>query len=91
MTDSPDNPDAGDDARVAPDHRATPGTSRWQRVVGIIGLLVILWVGNRMLGTFLGRGPGPGGHGPGQEGPPAEMQEHGIEGGGGHVPPPGLR
>ena len=44
---------------VEPDGGLATGTSRWQMVVGIIGLLVILWVGNSMLNTFSGAGPDP--------------------------------
>jgi hypothetical protein len=78
---------------VEPDGGSATGISRWQMVVGIIGLLVILWVGNSMLNTLLGRGPGPGGmdHEPGQGPLPAEVQEQESEDGGGHRPPEGGR
>jgi hypothetical protein len=92
MADSPRKPDPGDDTHMEVDRGATPGTSRWQKVVGIIGLLVILWVGNRMLGTLLGHGHGAMRHGPRQDAPPAEIQEQEIDTdtGGVHAPPPGF-
>jgi hypothetical protein len=75
-------PDTGDDTAVEPGRGATTGTSRWQKVVGIIGLVVLLWVGYQMFvagpGLGGGGGPGGGGHGPGQ-GPPVENQEQQIE------------
>lgn len=89
MAEQPPSPDPGDDARVEPGRGATPGTSRWQKVVGLIGLLVILWVASRMLSNLLGHRPGDMRHGPGQDAPPAEVQEHDT--GGGHAPPPGFQ
>lgn len=85
------NLDTGDDTGAGPDRGSTTGTSRprtvvttWQKVVGIIGLLVLLALGARMFGAG-------GGHGPGQN-TPVENQEQEIdtEDGGGHVPPPGV-
>jgi hypothetical protein len=90
MADPPRNPDSGGDTGVESGRGPIAGASRWQKVIGIIGLLVILWVGNRMLSTLLGRGHGPGGmrHGPGQHAPPARMheQESDTRGGIGHEP-----
>lgn len=47
------------DTDVKPDRRATT-TSRWQLVVGIIGIVVVLWVGNRMSNIVFADSPGPG-------------------------------
>jgi hypothetical protein len=95
VADPPRHTDIRDDAGEEPDPAARTGTSRWQKVVGILGLVVLLWVGNQMLNTLLGRGPGPGGmdHGPGQDPPPAEIQEQEADSqdGDGHRPPPGGR
>lgn len=40
--------DTNDDTGVVPGRRATAGTSRWQKMVGIIGIVVSLWVGNQL-------------------------------------------
>jgi hypothetical protein len=77
MPDPSRYPDTGGE----PDRKSTTGASRWQKVVGIIGIVVVLWVGNEMLDQVLDRGPGGGG--PGQE------QETDREDGGGHAPPEG--
>lgn len=85
--DSSPYPDTGDDPGLEPDRRSTTRTSRWQKVVGIIGLVVVLWVGNGIFGPG-GGGPGPGGHGPGG-GDTVENQEQEIDtddGGGMHDP-----
>lgn len=65
-----------DGVEFAPMKRA-PGTSRWQKAVGALGLVVILWMGSQMYdviffdGTFPGAGPGAGqvDPQPGQEAP----------------------
>lgn len=91
MADPPRHPDTEDDTGVESDRGATTGTSRWQKVVGIIGLLVVLWIGNQMVGQLTGSGPGPGGGdpGPGQHAPPAETQEEETDTGDGDHQPPG--
>lgn len=94
MADPPRDPDTRDDSGVEPDRKSTTGTSRWQKVVGIIGILVVLWVGNDLLDNVLDRGPGGGGggggHSPGQGEPPAEYQEQETDSeGGGYGPPEG--
>lgn len=79
------------------DHRgAFTRTSRWQKVVGILGVLVVLWVGNdtyKVIDGDFGGGGGGGGHGPGpgQEQAPVENDDQppGTDGGGGHQPPAG--
>lgn len=80
MTDPPRNTDTG----VEPHSTVTTGTSRWQKVVGIIGLLVVLWIGNQMVGQLTGSGPGPG-----QHAPPAEIEEEETDTGDGDHQPPG--
>jgi len=64
----PPIPDTGDDTGVEPDRGATTGTSSWQKMVGIIGIVVVLWVGDRMYDTVSSAdpgGPGSGQHAPG--------------------------
>ena len=68
-----------------PDARA-PRPSRWQKLIGTIGLLVVLWVANDTYEVIDG-GIG-GGHGPTQE-TPVEDQSDIDPGEGGHRPPPG--
>jgi hypothetical protein len=88
MADPTRNPHARDDTGVEPGRGATIGTSRWQKVVGIIGLVVVLWVGYQMFvaGPGLGGGGGPG---PGQHAPPAEIEEQETDTDDGeHAPPP---
>lgn len=60
--------DAGKDTGVGPDRGATTGTSRWQQVVGILGIAVVLWVGSEMYDIVFFRGTGPG-PAPGQDAP----------------------
>jgi hypothetical protein len=78
---------------VEPDGAGPTGTSCWQKVVGIVGLLVVLWVGDNMYDTVtgdLGGGPAGGLHGPGQNAP-VENQDQApdTDDGGGHTPPAG--
>lgn len=91
--DTENTPDTGDDSGVTRDHDPPSRTSRWQKVVGILGFVVILWVGDDLLDNVLDRGPGGGGgdprHGPTQGEDPAEDQEQdtGPDDDGGHEPP----
>lgn len=64
---------AGKDAAGGPGSGATTGTPRWQKVVGTIGLVVVLWVGNDLLEVVTSGGERPGGGTPpaGEQGPPA--------------------
>lgn len=94
-TGAPPDPETTDDTVVGRNRTSTPGTSRWQNVVGIIGLVVALWVGSEtydvVVGDFGGGGPGGGNHGPGQD-TPVEDQDQEIDsddGGGGDTPPAG--
>lgn len=52
---------------------ATTRTSRWQQAIGIIGLVVVLWVGDNLFDAItsdgMGSGGGPGGHAPPGETP----------------------
>ena len=47
---------------------ATPpmaGVSRWQKTIGVVGLLVLFWVGDRLYTVIDNGGMGPArGHGP---------------------------
>lgn len=81
------------DARVEPHRGAAAGTSRWQKLVGILGVLVILWVGNdtyKVIDGDFGGGAG-GGHRPDQEAPVGNQDQETDtdDGGGGHRPPGG--
>lgn len=73
MADPPRNIDTLDATAVGPDAGSATGMARWQKVVGIIGLVVVLGLGVGMLGS------GRGGQCPGGQGGPA----------GGHAPPAG--
>lgn len=87
MADPPPFPDTDEDTRLGPDRKSTSGTTRWQKVVGILGLIVVLWVGNNMYDTVTGDldgGPGPGQHAPAEN----QDQETDTDDGGGHTGPP---
>lgn len=90
MAETVQHPDMG----AQPEGGGPTGTSRWQKVVGGLGVLVVLWVGNDTYkvidGDFGGGGPAGGGHGPGQNAP-ADRGDREPDGGGGHRPgpPPG--
>jgi hypothetical protein len=71
MANRPPSPDIGDGTGMGRDHGPTTGTSRWQKVVGIIGLVVVLGVGIKIFGG----GGGPGGHDPGGNTPPAVTED----------------
>jgi hypothetical protein len=77
MANRPRYPDTGKITDEGPDRRSTTGTSRWQKVVGIIGLVVVLGPGLGIFGPGSG-GQGPGGHGPAGDTPPADVD---------HTPP----
>jgi hypothetical protein len=82
-------PDPGDDTSAGPGREPKPGTSRWQKVVGILGLVVVLWVGNGTYETLTGDF-GDGGHGPGENVPVENQdQEPDTDDTGGHTPPEG--
>ncbi|HEX9765277.1 MAG TPA: hypothetical protein VGA36_00840 [Nitriliruptorales bacterium] len=84
-------PDLGDDTDDGgPDRGATIGTSPWQKVVGSIGLVVVLWVGSETYDTVTGDfGGGGGDHGPGQNAPVENQDPETDTDGGGHQPPAG--
>jgi hypothetical protein len=81
------DPNTDDDTDVKPARRTTTGVSRWQKVVGGIGLVVLVWVGSEIYDTISATGPSPGSpggdHGPGGPGPgqdqPVENQDQEIE------------
>jgi hypothetical protein len=71
MTNPARDPDAGDNTGVAPDREATTGRPRWQKVIGIVGLaLVLLFVLYVVLQVTGVVDAGLGGHTP-APGPPA--------------------
>ena len=76
---------------VGPDHGATTGTTRWQKVVGAVGVLVVLWVGNDTYKVIDGDfgGGGGGDHSPRQDTPVENEDREPDDGGGGHRPPAG--
>jgi hypothetical protein len=79
---------AGDGEGPEQSARPAAGTSRWQKVVGTLGLVVLLWVGRGLYGTVTGDVAGGGGHGPAPSAP-AQTDEPETDGPGGHVPPAG--
>ncbi|MBA2386151.1 MAG: hypothetical protein H0V69_03555 [Acidimicrobiia bacterium] len=72
-------PDAGEDAVVGRGRGAVTGTSRWQKLIGILGVVVVVWVGGDLFDAVTGSGGGPGG-GPGDQAP-------GDQAPGDHAPP----
>jgi hypothetical protein len=66
---------------VGPDRPPYPGTPRWVKVFGIIGIVVVLLFVIMLL-TDPGR-HGPGRHtrsgGPGGQKPPSSVKEHGVQ------------
>lgn len=62
MADMPPDTDSGGDPRVGTDRGTVTGMARWQKVVGVIGLVVFIGLGIVM---FAAGGHGPGRHGPG--------------------------
>lgn len=81
MADPPRNIDTLDATGVEPDGGPTTGIARWQKVVGIIGLVVVLGLGVLMFG------PGGGGHGPSPSAPGGDTS--GVEAPAGEAPPAG--
>ncbi len=71
MADLPSYPD---DTGVGPGRGATTGMARWQKVVGVIGLIVVLG-----LGILMFSGGGLGSHGPGRHGSATLMPGAGQE------------
>lgn len=68
MADLPPSPD---ETRKGPDSGSTTGASRWQKVIAMLGLLVVAWVGDQVyekvtLDAFGTGGPGLHGPGPGE-------------------------
>lgn len=88
----------------AADPGGIAGMPRWQQLIGVVGLLVVVWVGSEMYATVTADTGFGGGHGPSQQGPaPSSDQEPGTgrpapapaeddqtpPNGGGHRPPAG--
>ena len=90
MADTLSDPDA--EADVGDGRGTRPRTSRWQKLVGIVGVLVVLWVARdtyRIIDGDFGGAGGGGGHGPSPTTPvDNEEQEPGPSNGGGHTGPP---
>lgn len=67
----------GEGSDVTPDHHAINGTSRWQQVVGILGLVVVVWAGGDLFEVVTSDGAGGPGEAPlggvteGDQAPPA--------------------
>jgi len=83
--------DSDSDIGTGPDSGGPTGTSRWQKVVGILGVLVVLWVGNDTYKVIDGDfgGGGGGEHGTGEDLPVEDQdQETDTDPGGGHTGPP---
>ncbi len=81
MTDPARNVEIHDATGVEREGGSTTGIARWQKVVGIIGLLVVLGLGVLMFG------PGGGGHGPSRHAPGGDTS--GVQAPGGEAPPEG--
>lgn len=47
----------GGDTATSP----SPGLSRWQKTVGVAGLIVVAWAGDRLYDVISSEGTGPGG------------------------------
>ena len=90
MAKTPSHADADEDTDVDSDRGATTGTLRWQKAVGILGVLVVLWVGNDTYNVIDGDfGGGGGEHSPSQDTPVENQdQETETDDGGGHTPGP---
>lgn len=79
------------ETRAETEHGATTGTSRWQMLVGAMGLVVAVWVGGDLYDIVTSGGTGPGGaRSPGVNAPAGQPSPPGGPGGdGGHRPPAG--
>lgn len=67
--------------------RPIRGATRWQKLVGVLGLVVVFWVGDSLY-TVIDRGStGPAGdHGPSGNTPTSQPTEGEPTPGGGHDP-----
>jgi hypothetical protein len=54
-------------------------TSRWQKMTGIMGLVVVLWVGNNLFDTISSGGMGSGGDHAPPGGPPTTQPAGGHD------------
>jgi hypothetical protein len=79
----PPHPNTGQDTGAGRDRGAT-GTSRWQKAVGIIGLVVVIVA----IAVVLFRVSVGGGHDPGAGTQGGNQQQTGGGAGGEHTPPP---
>lgn len=77
------------DTHVRPDPEAPSDTSRWQKAVATLGVLVVVWVGGDTYDVIAGNFGGGGNHGPGQDTPVENQDQDPDTGtGGGHTPGP---
>jgi hypothetical protein len=60
MADLPRYPDSGEETGLESDRGAKAGRPRWQKLLGIIGLLVVVAIAIML---FVGGGHGPSRHG----------------------------
>jgi plastocyanin len=70
-------PETRDDTGAGSNRGSPTGISRWQTVLGIIGLLVLLWVGNKTYDTVTASTPPGGGgleHAPGASTPGGDQE-----------------
>lgn len=67
--------DADVESAAGPTARMSP----WQKVVGAVGLVVVVWVGidSPLVDAWFTDGPGDMEHGPGGDGPPADPSPSG--------------
>jgi hypothetical protein len=87
MPDLPRQPGIKADPEAESDGELVASTSRWQIVVGIIGLLVLVVLGIQIFGLAAG----DGGHGPGDDTAPAEVNDvDSSPEDDGHTPPGGF-
>lgn len=78
MADRPPSTDRRGETGTGPDLGSTRGAPRWQKVIAILGLLVVAWVGDRLYDVVSFDGSGTGGagrHGPGPAPAPTEAPE----------------
>lgn len=82
-------PRLDEDTGVTSESGSTTGITRWQEVVGVIGVVAVLWAGSNLFDAVTRSGGRPRGPGPAIDSP-GENREQGsdAEDGGVHVPGP---
>lgn len=81
--------EAGHGIVAGPDRVAVTGTSRWQKVIGLVGVVVVLWVGGDLVDIVTADGGGPGRAGPGGQGPSSDAPAGDVTSDGDQAPPGG--